>query len=167
MDESVEGAGRLRLALLPPPDAGHRTGPAAGESVVRELCQCGAEQGAGKHVAGVVHAGVDARVGDQRGERVQRGGGRRRHVADAGREREGGGGVPRRERARARHPRVPRERDVARQAVGAAPPCERLDGDVGHGRGDGERGEALAAARRPVLPPVSASSAAEVKERRE
>ena len=88
--------------------------PAAGEHVRRELRERGADQGAGEHVAGVVHAGVDARVGDQRGERAQRDGGRRRHVADAGREREGGGGVPGGKRARARHPHVARERDVAR-----------------------------------------------------
>ena len=155
MDQSVEGAGRLRLARQPAPDAGDETGRAAGESVCRELCQCGADQGAGEHVGGVVHAGMYARVSDQRGERAQRDGGRRRHLADAGRKRERGGGVPGRERARERHPHVAHERDVARQAVRASPPRKRLDGDVGHGRGDSQRSEAVG------------RSAAEVKDRRE
>ena len=85
------GRGRPRR-LWRPLVAGHLPGPPAGECVCRQLRQCGAGQGAGQHVSGVVHAGVDARVGHQRGERVQRDGGRRRRVADAGREREGGGG---------------------------------------------------------------------------
>ena len=90
-----------------------------------------------------MHAGMDARVGDQCGKRVQRYGGRRRHVADAGRERKGRCRVPRGKRARARHPHVAREWDVARQTVGASPPCERLDREVDHGRGDPERREPL------------------------
>ena len=42
MDQSVEGAGRPRLALPPAPDAGDPTEPAAGEHVRRELRQRGA-----------------------------------------------------------------------------------------------------------------------------
>ena len=125
------------------PTASVRAGPAAGQYVCRELRQRGADQGAGQHVAGVVHAGMDARVSDQRGERAQRYGGRRRHVADAGRERERSGGVPGRKRARARHPHMARERDVPRQTVGASPPCEWFDGDVDHGRRDPERSQPL------------------------
>ena len=98
MDQSVEGAGRRRLDLQPAPDADDPTGSAAGEHVSGELCQCGADQAADEHVGGAVHPGMDAGVGDRRGERTQRDGGRRRHLADAGRE--GDGGVPRRERAR-------------------------------------------------------------------
>ena len=103
---------------------------------------------------------MDARVGDERGERAQRDGGRRRHVADAGREREGGGGVPRRERARARHLHVARERDVAREPVGAPPACERLDRDVDHGRGDRR------AKRAPGRPRGGRSPAGEREQRR-
>ena len=113
----------------------------------RELRERRADQGAGQHVARVVHAGVDARIADQRRERAQRDGGRRRHVADAGRERERAGGVPGGERARDRHPHVARERHVAREPVGTPPPSERLDRQVDHGRGDRERGEPHA--RRP------------------
>ena len=154
--------------LRRPPVAGNVMGPAAGDYVCRELRQCGADQGAGQHVGGVVHAGVDARVGDQPGERAQRDGGRRRHVPDAGREREGAGGVPGWKRARARHPHVACERDVARQTVGASPPRERLGGDIDHRRGDPERGEPLDG--RAAAGPSSAESraaAAERKERRE
>ena len=111
--------------------------------VCRELRQCRADQRARQHVARVVHARVDARVADQGGERPQRDGGRRRDVADARSEREGCGGVPGGERARARHPHVAREWDLARQTVRASPPRERLDRDVDHGRGDPQRRQPL------------------------
>ena len=157
MDQSVESASRPRPALR----------LAAGERVCGELRQRGADQATGEHVAGVVHPGVDARVGDQRREGAQRDGGRRRHLADAGRERERGGGMPGRERARVRHPHVARDWDLARQTVGAAPPCERFDGGVDHGRGDRDRGESVGGRAPAGLPPASASSAAEAIERRE
>ena len=133
----------------------------------RELRQRGADQGAGQHVAGVVHACVDARVGDQRGERAQRDGGRWRHwptpVANAkaaaewpeGNERELGirtwrasGTSPARRSGRRR-----RASGLTATLTTVAVTAERsepLDGRAATG-----------------LPPASASSAAEVNERRE
>ena len=100
--------------------------PAEGACVCRELRKCGADQRAGQRVGGVVHPGVDPRVGDERSERMLRDGGRRRHSADAGRKGERGGGVPGGKRARAWHPHVARERYVAREPVGSSPAGERL-----------------------------------------
>ena len=58
--------------------SGRTSRPEAVAHERRELGESGPHQGAGQHVAGVVHPGVDARVADDRGECAQRDGGRRR-----------------------------------------------------------------------------------------
>ena len=78
------------------------------EHVSGDLRESRADQRAGQHVAGVVDAGVHARVRDHRGQRAQWRGGPRGHVAHAGRERERAGGVPRGKRARRGHRHVAR-----------------------------------------------------------
>ena len=82
---------------------------------------------------GIVDAGVHARVGDERGESAQRDRRRREHVADAGREGEGGSGVAGGERGRGRHPHVTGDRYLLGRAVGAAAAAERLQAEVDDG----------------------------------
>ena len=79
-----------------------------------DLGKRGAHQRAGDDVAGVVDAGVYARVGNQGGESAQGDRRRREHVADAGREGEGGGGVAGGERGRRGHAHVAGEREPLR-----------------------------------------------------
>lgn len=62
------------------PASGRAGRPAAVACECRELSQRAAHHRAGPHVGGVVHTGVDARVGDGRGEGGQRYGGRRQDV---------------------------------------------------------------------------------------
>jgi hypothetical protein len=63
------------------------------ERVSCDLGERGADQRARDDVAREVDAGVHARVSDDRGESAQRDRRGREHVADTGREREGGSGV--------------------------------------------------------------------------
>ena len=113
------------------------------ECVRGDLGERGAHERAGDDVAGVVDAGVYARVGNQGGESAQGDRRRREHVTDAGREREGSGGVPGGERGRRRHAHLAGEGNLFCRAVGAPAVAEWLDGEIDDAGRDRDRGEAV------------------------
>ena len=123
------------------------------------------DQRAGDDVARVMDAGVDARVGDERGERVQRDRGLRRDVADAGREGEGAGRVPGGNDVDRRHPHVAGERHLVRRREPAG--CGAPSGFTARltiAAVTPTEASPSPAARRPRPPPVAASSAGDASE---
>ena len=92
---------------MPTPAAGAGPAGAAGRQPRQprphEPPHRGPDQRADDDVARVVHAGVDPGVADRAGEQQQRRGGRGLALGHRGGEREGGRGVPGRERRRVRH----------------------------------------------------------------
>ena len=132
-------------------------------AVERIRCQPG-ENGPGKRpgddVAGVVNAGVDARVGDERGKTLQGYRGRRRHSTDPACKGKCGRRVARGERSRDRHPRVSRHWNMVGDAVWPSAAPEGLQAEVDDHRCHPTDASPLSAARRPRRPPATAMSAA-------
>jgi hypothetical protein len=84
----------------------------------------------GDDVAGVVDAGVDARVGDERGKTMKGYRGRRGHSSDPARKGERGRRVARWERGRDRHPRLSRHWNLIGDAVWPSAAPEGLQAEV-------------------------------------
>ncbi len=95
----------------------------------------------GDDVTRVVDAGVDARVGDERGEALQGYRGSRQHAADPAREGEGGRRVARRERRRDRHPCLPRQGNLIGDAIWPPAAPEGLHDEVHDGSCHANRGQ--------------------------
>ena len=115
--------------------------PSAVERGGRERGERASQDRPRHHVDGIVDAGMYARVGDQRGERLERDSGGREVVSDARGKREGRRRVTGGERRRARHVDVAGDRHVVRRAIGAAPASRRLEYQVHDAGGDGDRGQ--------------------------
>ncbi len=106
------------------------------------LCRADPDEGAREHVGGIVDAGMDPGVSDQRRQGPQR---RREHrllAGGPGGKGEGGGGVAGGEGARARHLDVATRKLLGLLPLRAPPAGQRLGDEVGEGRGDAERDEA-------------------------
>jgi hypothetical protein len=120
------------------PDA-HK--PAATAVVERGGSQRGkrtAEDSARDRIDGIVHPCVYARVGYERGHRVQWRARRGKRTADAGGERERRGRMSGRKRGRAGHVNVPSDRYAVQCAIRPAATPERLERQVDHAGGDGD-----------------------------
>src|SRR5215218_9462587 len=114
---------------------------------------CGSEDGAEHHIARIVHAGVDARVGHPSRKQPDRQAQPRQVPADGVGERERRRGMPGGKRGRSRHRYLAGRELPEFGAVRTPPPGKGLHAEVDGRRGHADRDHALQ--RRPTPPPAA------------